>query len=104
VRRIRRGHRARLRELREEIAVVLATTAETFTGNHKLCHGDLGNVDVLLTAANALAEGRRRTEANRIAAAALDSALESGWICGNPLGVESPGLMTGIAGIGYPDT
>ena len=24
-----------------------------------------------------------------------------GWICGNPLGVESPGLMTGISGIGY---
>ena len=88
-------------ELREEIALALATTAETFTGNHTLCHGDLGNADVLLTAANALVEGRWRTEANRIAAAALDSALESGWICGNPLGVESPGLMTGIAGIGY---
>jgi hypothetical protein len=23
------------------------------------------------------------------------------WRCGTPLGVESPGLMTGLAGIGY---
>ena len=24
-----------------------------------------------------------------------------GWICANPVGVESPGLMTGLAGIGH---
>jgi hypothetical protein len=26
---------------------------------------------------------------------------EYGWVTGVPLGVETPGLMTGLAGIGY---
>jgi lantibiotic modifying enzyme len=66
-----------------------------------LCHGELGNADILLTASEVLRDSRWRIQADRIAAAALDTARESGWICGNPLGVESPGLMTGISGIGY---
>ena len=40
-------------------------------------------------------------EVNRIAAIILESIDQDGWLCGNPLGVESPGLMTGLAGIGY---
>jgi type 2 lantibiotic biosynthesis protein LanM len=88
-------------ELRAEIDAALATTAQAFTGNHTLCHGELGNADILLTASEVLKEGRWREAADRIAASALDNARKSGWICGNPLGVESPGLMTGIAGIGY---
>jgi lantibiotic modifying enzyme len=31
----------------------------------------------------------------------LENIERDGWQCGNPLGVETPGLMTGIAGIGY---
>jgi lantibiotic modifying enzyme len=31
----------------------------------------------------------------------MASAAGTDWICANPLGVESPGLMTGLAGIGY---
>jgi lantibiotic modifying enzyme len=31
----------------------------------------------------------------------LESIARRGWLCANPLGVESPGLMTGLAGIGY---
>jgi len=38
---------------------------------------------------------------DRIAAAILRSIDEDGWSCGVPLGVETPGLMTGLAGIGY---
>jgi type 2 lantibiotic biosynthesis protein LanM len=89
-------------ESRREIYAALATTAaQAFTGNHTLCHGDLGNADVLLTASDILRQDTWRTHANWIAAAALATARSTGWICGNPLGVESPGLMTGIAGIGY---
>src|SRR5262249_16878259 len=37
--------------VREEIAFALQTTvAQGFGQNHSLCHGDLGNLDVLLTA------------------------------------------------------
>jgi type 2 lantibiotic biosynthesis protein LanM len=87
--------------LSEEIRVALSTTAQAVTGNHTLCHGDLGNADILLSASEVLLDPRWRTDADRIAANALATARESGWICGNPLGVESPGLMTGISGIGY---
>jgi lantibiotic modifying enzyme len=31
----------------------------------------------------------------------LASIEEQGWITGVPQGVETPGLMTGLAGIGY---
>ena len=31
----------------------------------------------------------------------LESINQHGWLCGVPLGVETPGLMTGLAGIGY---
>ncbi len=33
--------------------------------------------------------------------AAADSVDEHGWLCGVAWGVETPGLMTGLAGIGY---
>ena len=36
-----------------------------------------------------------------IAASVLDSINKHGWLCGIPMGVETPGLMTGLAGIGY---
>jgi hypothetical protein len=40
-------------------------------------------------------------ETERIAAMVLQSIERDGWLSGLPLGVESPGLMTGLAGIGY---
>ena len=41
------------------------------------------------------------TEAERLTAGILNTINRDGWLCGNPLAVESPGLMTGLAGIGY---
>jgi type 2 lantibiotic biosynthesis protein LanM len=55
--------------------------------NHSLCHGELGNLELL-----PLDEARARATA---VLAAPD------WICATPFGIESPGLMTGLAGIGY---
>ena len=34
-------------------------------------------------------------------AVTLESIRQNGWICGVPSGVETPGLMQGLAGIGY---
>lgn len=31
----------------------------------------------------------------------IDRFEDKGFVCGTPLHVESPGLMTGLAGIGY---
>ena len=37
----------------------------------------------------------------RRTAAVLDAAAEVGWRCGTMSEVEAPGLMNGLAGIGY---
>ena len=85
-----------------EIAAALGTTiAQGFGSNHTLCHGDFGNLDVLLQAAQILGEPRWELHAYEVAERTLQTVNEGGWVCGNPSGLESPGLMTGLAGIGY---
>jgi type 2 lantibiotic biosynthesis protein LanM len=89
-------------ELRAEIDAALQTTlAQGFGDNHSLCHGDLGNLELLVQAGETLAGPPWRAEVDRLAALILESISRDGWRCGNPLRVESPGLMTGLAGIGY---
>jgi type 2 lantibiotic biosynthesis protein LanM len=89
-------------KLQQEIDAAVSTTLLRGSGfSHALCHGDLGNVDLLLTAATALGEPRLQREAERWAAGILHLARNDGWLCATPLGLESPGLMTGLAGIGY---
>ena len=77
------------------------TTAYRFGGNDSLCHGDLGNADILLSASQILRDDRHRLNAGQVTSSLLASVQNRNWICGNPLGIESPGLMTGISGIGY---
>jgi type 2 lantibiotic biosynthesis protein LanM len=89
-------------ETRNEITTaVRATIARGFLGNHSLCHGDLGNLECLLEAGIALNHPDWHTEVDRRAAIILESIERSGCMCGNPARVDSPGLMTGLAGIGY---
>lgn len=89
-------------EIRTEIDIALRTTLEQgFGSNHSLCHGDLGNLELILEAGSILNDPWYGTQASRLAAMILESIDEHGWSCGIPLGVESPGLMTGLAGIGY---
>jgi type 2 lantibiotic biosynthesis protein LanM len=89
-------------QIRAEIDTTLKTTlTQGFGGNHSLCHGDLGNLELLLQASQVLGPPHWYAQANRVAAMILESINQHGWLCGTPLGVESPGLMTGLAGIGY---
>jgi type 2 lantibiotic biosynthesis protein LanM len=80
-------------------AAVKTTLAQGFGCNHSLCHGDLGNLELLLQASEK--DPRWRAQVNRIAAMILESIDRHRWLCGVPLAVETPGLMTGLAGIGY---
>jgi lantibiotic modifying enzyme len=85
-----------------EINAALKTTlAQGFGRNHSLCHGDLGNLELLLQASETLGDPQWRAQVNRLTAIILESISRDGWLCGTPLGVETPGLMTGLAGIGY---
>jgi type 2 lantibiotic biosynthesis protein LanM len=90
------------KQVRQEIDIALATTSARGLGlNHSLCHGSLGNIDLLLTAAHVL----NRQEDHERLGLALSQVVKSiethGWATGVPLGVEIPGLMTGLAGMGY---
>lgn len=90
--------------VRAEIDTALNTTlAQGFGGGggHSMCHGDLGNLELLLQAGQVLGDPKWATHVGRITASILGSISRHGWLCGNQLWVESPGLMTGIAGIGY---
>jgi type 2 lantibiotic biosynthesis protein LanM len=88
--------------IRKEIYTALNTTlAQGFGHNHSLCHGDLGNLELLLRASETLDDPQWCAQVNRLAAIILESIGRDGWRCANPLGVESPGLMTGLAGIGH---
>lgn len=88
--------------LRTEIDTALhSTVAAGFGGGHCLCHGDLGNLELLVKAAAVLQEEAWLTEAQRLAGAVLNETEATGWRCGVPGGIETPGLMTGLAGIGY---
>ncbi|MBA2395945.1 MAG: type 2 lantipeptide synthetase LanM, partial [Ktedonobacteraceae bacterium] len=89
-------------EIRQEINIAIQTTLRDGFGlNHSLCHGDLGNLDVLLVAAHALNKPEYTQAANRLSAMLLDSIDRQGWVTGVPLGIETPGLMVGLSGIGY---
>lgn len=85
-----------------EIATAVATTQQIgFGHNHSLCHGDLGNLEFLLLASEKMKDPDLGEHTYRVAAGILQSIEMNGWLCGVPNGVETPGLMTGIAGIGY---
>ncbi|HKS26453.1 MAG TPA: type 2 lanthipeptide synthetase LanM family protein [Pyrinomonadaceae bacterium] len=89
-------------EIRDEIDVaVRSTLRDGFGHNHSLCHGDLGNIELIMQAGDALCDEELGNHVNRLASIILESIRREGWLCGIPLGVESPGLMTGLAGIGY---
>jgi type 2 lantibiotic biosynthesis protein LanM len=90
------------RMIHEEIAAALQTTLkEGFGLNHSLCHGDLGNLETILTAAQVLGDAEYQAHVERLAAMILESIETRGWLTGIPMGVETPGLLTGISGIGY---
>jgi lantibiotic modifying enzyme len=88
---------------RAEVEAALASTLRTgFGGSHCLCHGELGNAELFLWAARVWQEPHWRDEALCRAGAALQTAeQEGGWRSGAPGYVEVPGLMDGLAGIGY---
>ncbi len=89
-------------KLGDEVDVALRTTlTRGFGRTHSLCHGDMGNLDLLLEASQMLNDRGWRAQTDRLAAMILDSIDRHGWQCGGPEAVEMPSLMLGLAGIGY---
>lgn len=78
---------------RDARAAVRATLAAGFGANHSLCHGDAGNVELLLRAGG--------ESALRVANDLIAVVRRRGARCDTPAGLDSPELMTGLAGIGH---
>lgn len=88
-------------QLHSEILTAILATRRAIPGNHSLCHGALGNLDFLLQASSALNDPELHSYTYRMAAAMVDRVRDTGWLFGVPGAVETPGLMVGLAGIGY---
>jgi type 2 lantibiotic biosynthesis protein LanM len=89
-------------DLRREFEIALETTAQKgFGASHCLCHGDLGNLDLLIEAGRLPDYRRWGKIARDIGGKLLKMVPDRGWLCSTPNGVETPGLMLGLSGIGY---
>jgi lantibiotic biosynthesis protein len=97
-------------EILAEAEIALGTTGATLAsasrerpGNFSLCHGDGGNADLLIIAADLLNRPELRNCADAVGLRGIgqfeDPALP--WPCGVPGAGETPNLMLGLAGIGY---
>ncbi|MGC5289891.1 type 2 lanthipeptide synthetase LanM family protein [Micromonospora sp. DT231] len=89
-----------------DVAVDLAaaiedTVREGFGNGHSLCHGDAGSLDFLQLAADRTADPVLLRRVRCQATTMLDTIDERGWRSGLHDDVEIPGLLTGLAGIGY---
>ncbi|HEY6789956.1 MAG TPA: type 2 lanthipeptide synthetase LanM family protein [Trebonia sp.] len=88
-------------EVGEIDAAVAAIEARPVLGDLSLCHGELGVAEVL-TVLDAVTGSRKAHHARRQRAGiALDAVSRHASYCGTPGGVPTPGLLSGLAGIGY---
>jgi lantibiotic modifying enzyme len=97
-------------EARQEAEVAVATTLENLRGgtemsqtNDCLCHGRGGNCETLIYGSQILGrpEWLRRAEEIGLQEIETCAAQRMPWPCGTYGSVEVPGLMLGLAGIGY---
>ncbi|WP_460846179.1 type 2 lanthipeptide synthetase LanM family protein [Phytohabitans suffuscus] len=66
-----------------------------------LCHGELGIAEVLTVLSTQSVDPGAAAARRRRAGLVLDAIQWHGPSCGTPGGVLTPGLLTGLAGIGY---
>lgn len=89
---------------REEMAACVAAVRERGIAgepSHALCHGRLGNLELLLEYGVCQGDAQAIADARRLGRQALEDGRK-GWIGGVPSAAQEPlGLMVGMAGIAY---
>jgi len=100
------GDPARLAEAHAALATTVRALEAGLAGpgyGFSLCHGDAGNAELPLLAAEVLGEPAPALTAERVGWAGIERWGATGlpWPCGVPGGGETPGLMLGLAGIGH---
>lgn len=85
----------------EELADACTFARAATAGDDSLCHGALGTLELLLQEAERSDDASRARELATRSGALLDALERRGPRCGNRQHRETPGLLTGLAGIGY---
>jgi hypothetical protein len=81
----------------------VAASLHSGTGLYSLCHGLAGNADILLSGCQVLVQDQAHAAnlAWDVACTGIERYLVRGWEWPCGPGGETPGLMLGLAGIGY---
>ncbi|MCA0235991.1 MAG: type 2 lantipeptide synthetase LanM family protein [Bacteroidetes bacterium] len=88
--------------LEQELTTALATTLRgRFNQSHNLTMGSFGSLELLFTYGLQENDAAFLDKSKKIAAALLQQIQETGWNCGLPNQLLTPGFMTGVTGIGY---
>lgn len=95
------AHFDREEMLRDAENAALTTVREGFGYSHSLCHGDLGNIELLTELDRQFPSDERKAQIDTILDQTFAEFDQRGFLCGVPCFVETPGLMDGLAGIGY---
>jgi lantibiotic modifying enzyme len=89
-------------QLEQELTVALATTLRGgFSKSHNLTVGSFGSLELIFTYGLQANDRVFMDKSKKIAAVLLQQIGESGWNCGLPNKLLTPGFMTGVTGIGY---
>jgi len=89
-------------ELIDIAKAVTAIRNSTLAPTDCLCHGELGNIELLLTAAGPTSQPTLPSLARRRATGAVERRRAIGaWRCGAVPNEQISGLLIGLAGIGY---
>ncbi|MEM9645278.1 MAG: type 2 lanthipeptide synthetase LanM family protein, partial [Planctomycetota bacterium] len=89
-------------ELEQQLEVaVSATLQDGFGSSHCLCHGDLGNLDFLTMVSLRFPAIISADHVLELGCQVAQSIRQVGPRCGTPRNIETPGLMTGLAGLAW---
>ncbi len=97
-------------EIQEDLEMALTATSSALArpwkngrANFSLCHGEAGNAELLIQAAQQLDRPDLRKIAEQVGQNGIRHILQEGrpWPCGNSGAGETPSLMLGTAGIGH---
>lgn len=88
--------------LEKEINIALKNTITLSNSNsHCLCHGTLGNADILFTIGSKIKQQKLIDQAQILMINALDDIKNKQYKYGTPENIVSLGLFMGLSGIGY---
>jgi len=72
-----------------------------FGQNHCMCHGDFGSIDFLIEATRRVPDNGIVESVEALGHGLINSFKEGNILTGVPRGIETPGLMVGLSGVGY---